>query len=486
MQAARARSAARARRRPARDIHWLEPDLVAEIEFAGWTTDGMVRQAAFKGLREDKPAAEVEAERPVEPAKAKTARPQAAAPAGKPRSVVDVGGVRITHPDKALWPDDGTGVPVTKADLASFYEVVGPWMLPHVAGRPCSIVRAPDGIGGETFFQRHAMSGHSNLLALLSVSGDRKPYLAINRAEGLLALAQQGAVEFHPGNGVPDKPDVPGRLVFDLDPAPDLPFAAVITAAKELRARLDACGLVRLSQDDRRQGIASRRAACGAEARERSGLGGGQGLRPRTLPAHGGGRARSLSHHHDEEGPRRPHLPRLPAQRPALHRRRALVDPRASACDGIDADRLVACKDPASTRCATRCARCRACSPRAKHGVTTTMPRDRSTPRSNRSPRRDDAAKASARPSRLSLFGEGGASFAKRSGEIAADRVVSRVASVAPIEQRGFSGLHRLRGMLGQHCRDLPGPRIQGRAIGDDFVQHADPFGLPRPRSGGR
>ena len=230
--------------RPARDIHWLRPDLVAEIEFAGWTTDGMVRQAAFKGLREDKPAAEVEAERPVAPAKAKTARPQVAAPAGKPRSVVDVGGVRITHPDKALWPDDGTGAPVTKADLASFYEAVGAWMLPHVAGRPCSIVRAPDGIGGETFFQRHAMSGHSNLLDLLSVSGDRKPYLAINRAEGLLALAQQGAVEFHPGNGVPDKPDVPGRLVFDLDPAPDLPFAAVIKAAKEMRARLEACGLV--------------------------------------------------------------------------------------------------------------------------------------------------------------------------------------------------------------------------------------------------
>ena len=231
--------------RPARDIHWLTPDLVAEIEFAGWTSDGLVRQAAFKGLRGDKPAADVVAETPVAPAKAKTAQPKpAAAPAGKTRGPVDVGGVRITHPDKALWPDDGQGHPVTKADLAAYYEAVGAWMLPHIAGRPCSIVRAPDGLGGETFFQRHAMQGHSNLLDLLTVSGDRKPYIAINRAEGLIALAQQGSLEFHPGNGVPNKPDVPGRLVFDLDPAPDLPFAAVIAAAKELRTRLDAVGLV--------------------------------------------------------------------------------------------------------------------------------------------------------------------------------------------------------------------------------------------------
>ena len=229
--------------RPARTIHWLKPDLVAEIEFAGWTSDGMVRQAAFKGLRMDKPAAEVAAETPVAPSKGTLASPKPAANA-RTRSVADVEGVRITHPDKALWPDDGAGAPVTKADLAAYCAAVGAWMLPHIAGRPCSIVRAPDGIGGETFFQRHAMPGHSNLLDLLSVSGDRKPYLAIHRAEALLALAQQGAVEFHPGNGVPDKPDVPGRLVFDLDPAPDLPFAAVIKAAKELRERLAACGLV--------------------------------------------------------------------------------------------------------------------------------------------------------------------------------------------------------------------------------------------------
>lgn len=211
--------------RPAGNIHWLRPELVAEVQFAGWTGEGMLRQASFKGLREDKPAAEVQAETP-------------APPPAKGSAVVM--GVTITHPDKALWPEEG----ITKLDLARYFEAVGGWMMTHLKGRPCSVIRAPDGVGGETFFQRHAMKGSSSLLTLVEVRGDKKPYVQIDRIEGLAAVAQIGAVELHPWNCQPGHPDVPGRLVFDLDPGPDVPFAAVIEAAKQVRDRLDALGLV--------------------------------------------------------------------------------------------------------------------------------------------------------------------------------------------------------------------------------------------------
>jgi bifunctional non-homologous end joining protein LigD len=126
----------------------------------------MVRQAAFKGLREDKPADEVEAEDPaprttaLREAKSTASRksPRKTAGAGKAGLSV-VMGVPISKPDKPLWPDSSDGVPVTKLDLARYYEAVGAWMIQHIKGRPCSIVRAPDGIGGQHFFQRHAMPG---------------------------------------------------------------------------------------------------------------------------------------------------------------------------------------------------------------------------------------------------------------------------------------------------------------------------------------
>ncbi len=233
------------------EVHWVTPQLVAEIEYEGFTGDGQLRQAAFKGLREDKPAAEVEAETPapadtplIEPEGQKASVTVKSATVSAKGSVV-VMGQTISNAGKTLWPDAHDGKPVTKRELAQYYEAVGPWMIEHLRGRPCSMIRMPDGIdGAQQFFQRHSGQGQSALITEVEVWGDRKPYLQFDRVEALVAAAQVGALELHPWNNEPFLPEQPGRLVFDLDPAPDVPFELVIEGAREVRDRLQDLGLV--------------------------------------------------------------------------------------------------------------------------------------------------------------------------------------------------------------------------------------------------
>ena len=317
-----------------RDVHWLKPELVAEIEFAGWTDGGNIRQAAFKGLRQDKPANEVEAEKPVDDQGGKTV--------DQVRHIV---GQKIRRGDGRRHLKTRQGAVARRRrrqgrDQARSCELFrsGRRMddRPYQGTGRARCVRAPDGIKGETFFQRHGMPGKSELLELVKVSGDRKPYLQIDRVEGLAAVAQSGGLELHPWNCAPDAPDVPGRLVFDLDPAPDVEFADVIEAAKEMRQRLTAVGPRKLLQDHRRQGAARGDAA----APWRQGQGdveGSQGVRARRLPVDGERRSRALSAQHVEEAAPGKNLPRLSAQRPDVDRGRRAVAARARRRHRFDA-----------------------------------------------------------------------------------------------------------------------------------------------------
>ena len=233
-----------------KEITWVAPKLVAEVEYATLTRDGLLRQASFKSLREDKPAKSVVLEQPLRVQEAEERSEMEAMSA--PRSVRRdnsrdaggdaVAGVTISSPDKVLWPATKSTAAFTKGDLARYYEAIADRMLPHIVDRPLSMVRAPEGIHGQKFFQRHVLSGVASVKPM-RISGEKQPFHAISDLRGLIALAQAAVLEIHPWGCRPNEPEIPELLVFDLDPDPDLPFARVTEAAKELRALLSHCGL---------------------------------------------------------------------------------------------------------------------------------------------------------------------------------------------------------------------------------------------------
>lgn len=222
-------------------IHFVEPTLVAEVAFSEWTKDGHLRQPSFKGLREDKDAKDVVAEHVTDPTPSRPVAQRA------DKDVATVFGVRMTHPDKVMYPDDG----ITKRDLAEHYERLADLMLPYAFDRPVAAVRCPDGIGrggrGGCFFYKHPAEDIAPpALKRLSITEGvgTNPYVAITSAEGLVSVVQMDVLEIHTWGSRASRLESPDRVVFDLDPDVDADFSRVLEGARLVRTLLDAIGLV--------------------------------------------------------------------------------------------------------------------------------------------------------------------------------------------------------------------------------------------------
>jgi bifunctional non-homologous end joining protein LigD len=230
-------------------VHWTEPALVAEVRYAGWTADQVLRHAAFVGLREDKGPAEVVRDAGAQatagkPHRAAPAKPPQRALAAKPAAPAiardgstEFAGVRLTHADRVLYPDEG----ITKLDLARYYAEICDWALPYLGHRPLSLVRAPNGQGGEQFFQKHA--GASVPEAVRRIEIDGEIHLAVENLSGLVALVQIGVLEIHPWGSTAKKLETPDLVTFDLDPDVGLPWSQITAAALEVREALTGLGL---------------------------------------------------------------------------------------------------------------------------------------------------------------------------------------------------------------------------------------------------
>ena len=225
-----------------REAVYVSPKLVCEIEFTEWTPDNRLRHPSFQGLREDKPATEVGRDRPVhtQDVEAKPVRRHTVATAKKSKGE-DVGGITITHPDRVIFPEEG----FTKVDLARYYFDIADHILPHIAERPISMIRCPEGIGEQCFFQRHLSQG--NIAHVfdtgIEVKDRNEEYIMIKDMEGLVSLVQWGAIEIHPWGCMAADPYRPDRMIFDLDPDPEAAWRDVIDGASDIRERMREFGL---------------------------------------------------------------------------------------------------------------------------------------------------------------------------------------------------------------------------------------------------
>jgi bifunctional non-homologous end joining protein LigD len=225
-----------------RGVKWVEPKLVVEVDFRGWTGGTLVRQGSLKGIREDKPAKQVVREVVQMPQQVKQAasRQKSATKTAKPTKSkgVEIAGVALSHPDRVYWEDAG----VTKQMLAEYYTQVWDWMEPHVDKRVLSLVRCPDGAEGQCFFQKHASAGiAATHLRLVSDDGDKS--ITVDSVQGAVSLAQSGVLEIHVRGSSTADLEKADRLVFDLDPGPGVAWKEVIAAAREVRKRLRALKL---------------------------------------------------------------------------------------------------------------------------------------------------------------------------------------------------------------------------------------------------
>lgn len=226
-----------------RGVQWIEPQLVVEVAFAGWTGEGLVRQGAFVGERSDKPAEQIVEEQPASAKAVEEGASGNEAP-GKvsPRKGREqIGKVSVSHPERVIDEQGGT----SKAQLARFYAEIADWLLPDVRHRPVSLLRAPSGVGGEQFFQKHAerlaIPNIRHLDADLDPGHDR--LMAIDSVPALVGAVQMGTIELHTWNAAYASIERPDRLILDLDPDPALPWRAVLEATRLSLSVLDELGL---------------------------------------------------------------------------------------------------------------------------------------------------------------------------------------------------------------------------------------------------
>lgn len=225
-----------------RRVQWVQPQLVAEIRFSDWTEDGQLRQPSFLGLREDKAAGEVAREQPAKSeGKRRTGGKERGSSGARRAQTKTICGIALSHPDRVLYPQQG----ITKAQLAEYYADIADWVLPHVADRPLSLVRCPQGYSGQCFYQKHLQEGAPEALGTVDIQEKDKRigYGVIDDAAGLVALAQMGVLEVHPWGARADQPERPDRLIFDLDPGEGVAWRDVVQAARDVGTFLEELGL---------------------------------------------------------------------------------------------------------------------------------------------------------------------------------------------------------------------------------------------------